>query len=245
MNAFAAVFKRELLAYFRTPLALVYAVIFLMLSNSFVFYLGDLYETGQASMQAYFRLLPWVCLLLVPALSMRSWSEEFRSGTIELLDALPLAPWQLVLAKFAALWCVAVSALLLSFPLWLTLTWLGDPDHGVIMLGYFGSSLMLASMLAVGLCVSSFSENQLVVYILTAVILLLYLLAGYPLALNPIREVFPQHAVDLISSMSFLTHLNAVIRGVLDLRDALFFAMTAAFWLTVNLLVLRARRGGA
>jgi len=142
MSAFLALFRRELAAYFRTPLALVFTVIFLMLSNSFVFYLGDLYETGQASMQAYFRLLPWVCLLLVPALSMRSWSEEFRSGTIELLDALPLPPWQQVLAKFVALWCVAVGALLLSFPLWLSLAWLGDPDHGTIMLGYMGTCLM-------------------------------------------------------------------------------------------------------
>lgn len=245
MSAFLALFRRELAAYFRTPLALVYAVIFLMLSNSFVFYLGDLYETGQASMQGYFRLLPWVCLLLVPALCMRSWSEEFRSGTIELLDALPLPPWHQVLAKFLALWCVAVGALLLSFPLWLSLAWLGDPDHGTIMLGYVGICLMLAAMLAIGLCVSSFSENQLVVYLLTAVILLLYLLAGYPLALNPVREIFPQHVVDLIGSMSFLSHLNAITRGVLDLRDILFFTLTALFWLAVNLLVLRARKGGA
>jgi ABC-2 type transport system permease protein len=245
MSAFLALFRRELAAYFRTPLALVFTVIFLMLSNSFVFYLGDLYETGQASMQAYFRLLPWVCLLLVPAMSMRSWSEEFRSGTIELLDALPLPPWQQVLAKFVALWCVAVSALLLSFPLWLSLAWLGDPDHGTIMLGYIGICLMLAAMLAIGLCVSSFSENQLVVYLLTAMILLLYLLAGYPLALNPVREIFPQYVVDLIGSMSFLTHLNAITRGVLDLRDVLFFAVTVLFWLAVNLLVLRARKGGA
>ena len=143
-----------------------------------------------------------------------------------------------------ALWCVAVGALLLSFPLWLSLTWLGDPDHGTIMLGYIGICLMLAAMLAIGLCVSSFSENQLVVYLLTAMILLLYLLAGYPLALNPVREIFPQHVVDLIGSMSFLTHLNSITRGVLDLRDVLFFALTALFWLAVNLLVLRARKGG-
>jgi ABC-2 type transport system permease protein len=175
---------------------------------------------------------------------MRSWSEEFRSGTIELLDALPLPPWQQVLAKFGALWSVAVVALLLSFPLWLSLAWLGDPDHGTIMLGYIGTCLMLAAMLSIGLCVSSFSENQLVVYLLSAMILLLYLLAGYPLALNPIREVFPQHVVDLIGSMSFLTHLNAITRGVLDLRDVLFFAITTLFWLVVNLLVLRARKGG-
>lgn len=244
MSAFPALVRREWRAYWRTPLALVYVVIFLLLSNSFVFYLGDLFEAGQAGMQSYFRLLPWVCLLLVPALSMRAWSEEFRSGTIELLDALPVPPWQTVLAKFAAAWGVAVSALLLSFPLWLSLAWLGDPDHGVIALGYVGAAAMLAAMLAVGLCLSALSENQLVVYILSALLILLYLLAGYPLALNPVRELFPQSVVDLIASLSMLTHLQSVTRGVLDLRDLLYFAVTAAFWLGANVLLLQARKGG-
>lgn len=244
MNAFLALVRREWRAYWRTPLALVYVVIFLVLSNSFVFYLGDLFEAGQASMQPYFRLLPWVCLLLVPALSMRAWSEEFRSGTIELLDALPVPLWQTVLAKFAASWGVALSGLLLSFPLWLSLAWLGNPDHGVIVLGYVGAAAMLAAMLGVGLCLSALSQNQLVVYILSALLLLLYLLAGYPLALNPIRELFPQPTVDLIASLSMLSHLQAVTRGVLDLRDLLYFAVTAAFWLGINVLLLQARKGG-
>ena len=244
MNAFLALVRREWRAYWRTPLALVYVVIFLVLSNSFVFYLGDLFEAGQASMQPYFRLLPWVCLLLVPALSMRAWSEEFRSGTIELLDALPVPLWQTVLAKFAASWGVALSGLLLSLPLWLSLAWLGNPDHGVIVLGYVGAAAMLAAMLGVGLCLSALSQNQLVVYILSALLLLLYLLAGYPLALNPIRELFPQPTVDLIASLSMLSHLQAVTRGVLDLRDLLYFAVTAAFWLGINVLLLQARKGG-
>jgi ABC-2 type transport system permease protein len=242
MGPFLAIVRRELQAYFRTPLALVFIVIFLLLSNSFVFYLGDLYEIGQASMQSYFRLLPWVCLLLIPALSMRAWSEEFRSGTMELLDALPIPPWQLVMAKFIALWGVALSALAMSFPLWMTLAWLGHPDHGSIILGYFGSAMLMAAMIAVGLCVSSISENQLIVYIVTSLILLLFLLAGYPLALNPVRELFSQSFVDLIGSLSFLTHLQSITRGVLDLRDILFYALTITFWLAANAVMLAARK---
>lgn len=242
MATFLALFSRELRAYFMTPLALVFMVVFLLLSNSLVFYLGDLYEIGQASMQSYFRLLPWVCLLLIPALSMRSWSDEFRSGTIEFLDALPVPAWQLVVSKFLALWCVALSALAMSFPLWLTLTWLGHPDHGVIILSYVGSALMMAAMLSVGLCVSSTSENQLIVYIVTSLLILLCLLAGYPLALNPIRALFSQSMVDLISSLSFLSHLQAITRGVLDIRDALFYIITAGFWLLLNIIFLQSKK---
>lgn len=245
MRALWPLFQRECLAYYQTPLALVYTAVFLVLSNSFVFYLGDLYETGQASMQAYFRLLPWVCLLLLPALSMRAWAEEFRSGTFELIETMPVPYWQWIAAKYLALWAVACSALALSFPLWITLSWLGQPDHGVILFSYIGAALMIGAMLAIGLCVSAFSENQLVVYIISALLVLLYLLAGYPLALNPVRELFSQSLVDLISSMSLLSHLQAITRGVLELRDILYFLITILFWLLLNLFALQARaRGG-
>jgi ABC-2 type transport system permease protein len=245
MGAFIALVKREILSFFLTPLALVFSVIFLLLSNSFVFYLGDLYEIGQASMQSYFRLLPWVCLLLIPALTMRSWSEEFRSGTMEFLDALPIPSWQLVLAKFLALCGVGFSALVLSFPLWVSLTWLGQPDHGAIMLGYFGSAMMMACMIAIGLCLSAISENQLIVYIVSSLVLLIFLLAGYPLALNPIRELFSQPFVDLISSLSLLSHLQSITRGILEMRDVLFYVATSVFWLCVNIVLLQAKRSKA
>lgn len=245
MNVFSALLVRELHAYLRTPLALVYGVVFLVLSNAFVFYLGDLFEIGQASMKPYFRLLPWVFLLLLPALSMRSWAEEFRSGTIELLDSLPVPYWQMVLAKFTGLWCVGAGALMLSFPLWLTLSWLGQPDHGTILLGYAGSLMLLAAMLSIGLCLSALSENQLVVYMLTSLVILLYLLAGYPLALNPLRDVFPQAVVDMVASLSFLERQQSIMRGVLDLRDVLFFAATGLFWLSLNVLILHTKKGGS
>ena len=245
MGAFIALVNREILSFFLTPLALVFSVIFLLLSNSFVFYLGDLYEIGQSSMQSYFRLLPWVCLLLIPALTMRSWSEEYQSGTMEFLDALPIPSWQLVLAKFIALCAVGFGALALSFPLWISLSWLGQPDHGAIVLGYFGSAMMMACMIAIGLCLSAISENQLIVYIVTSLVLLICLLAGYPLALNPIRELFSQPFVDLISSMSLLSHLQSITRGVLEMRDVIFYATTSLFWLCVNIFLLQAKKSRA
>ena len=236
MSAFTSLLARECRVYLRTPVALVYCVVFLVLSNAFVFYLGDIFEIGQASMQAYFRLLPWVFLLLVPALSMRAWAEEFRSGTIELLDSLPLPAWQMVMAKFTGLWCVGAFALMLSFPLWLSMTWLGQPDQGTIVLGYAGSMLLLAAILAIGLCISAMSENQLIVYLFTILVILLYLLAAYPLALNPLRDIVPQAMVDLIASFSFLEHQQAIMRGVLELRDILFFALTCIFWLSISVI---------
>ncbi len=245
MGAFIALVKREILSFFLTPLALVFSVIFLLLSNSFVFYLGDLYEIGQSSMQSYFRLLPWVCLLLIPALTMRSWSEEYRSGTMEFLDALPIPSWQLVLAKFIALCSVGFGALVLSFPLWISLSWLGQPDHGAIVLGYFGSAMMMACMIAIGLCLSAISENQLIVYIVTSLVLLICLLAGYPLALNPIRELFSQAFVDLISSMSLLSHLLSITRGVLEMRDVIFYLTTSLFWLCINIFLLQVKKSRA
>jgi ABC-type uncharacterized transport system involved in gliding motility auxiliary subunit/ABC-type transport system involved in multi-copper enzyme maturation permease subunit len=243
MSAFRSMLTKEVKAYLNTPLALVYTVVFLVLSNAFAFYLGDFFETGQSSLQTYFRLLPWVLLLLLPALTMRSWAEEFRSGTYELLDSLPVPAWQIVLAKLAGLWLVAAISLLLSFPLWLTVSWLGQPDQGTIILSYAGSLMLLAAMLSAGLCISSLSENQLVVYLFTALVILLYLLAGYPLALNPIRDIFPQGLVDLIASFSFLDYQQAIIRGVLELRAVLFLAATCMFWLLLNIIILKARKG--
>lgn len=239
---FVALLKRELQSYLLTPLALVFVVIFLVMSNSFVFYLGDLYEIGQASMQSYFRLLPWVCLLLIPALSMRAWSEEFSSGTIEFLDALPIPIWQMVFAKFLALWSVALFALSLSFPLWISLTWLGQPDQGVIVLGYCGAAMLMAAMIAVALSISALSENQLVVYIVSSMILLLSLLADYPLALNPVREIFSQGFVDLISSLSLLSYLESITRGVLQIKDVLFYGATVLFWLALNVVFLQSKK---
>lgn len=238
MSAIRAVFRREFASYFATPLALVFLVIFLALAGAFTFYLGGFFEAGQADLQAFFRFHPWLYLLLVPAVAMRLWAEERKSGTLELLLTLPVTLWQAVLGKFLAAWAFLGLALALTFPIWLTVTWLGDPDHGVIVASYLGSWLMAGGFLAMGGCLSAATRSQVIAFVLTVVVCLLLLLAGFPMALEPLRMVVPQALVDMISGLSFLTHFQAIVRGVLDLRDLMFFLLSIGAWLFATVLVI-------
>jgi ABC-2 type transport system permease protein len=237
-----AVARRELRAYFATPLAAVFIVIFLLLSGAATFYLGGFFETGQADLQVFFRFHPWLYLLLVPAVAMALWAEERRSGTLELLLTQPLHTWQAVLGKFLAAWAFIAIALALTFPLWLTVNWLGDADNGVILASYLGSLLMAGAYLAVGSCLSATTRSQVVAFILTILACLLLLLAGFPLALEPLRSFLPQGAVDAASALSFLTHFQAIMRGVLDLRDVLYFLLAILTWLVATVLVIEIRK---
>ena len=240
MSAVTAVFKREFASYFATPLALVFLVIFLMLAAAFPFYLGDFFAAGQADLQLFFRFHPWLYLLLVPAVAMRLWAEERKQGTLELLLTQPVTLWQAVLGKFLAAW--GFLALALTFPLWLTVNWLGDPDNGVIVASYLGSWLMAGAFLAVGGCLSASTRNMVVAFILAVVVCLLMLLAGFPLALDLVRGWLPQSAVDAVSAVSFLTHYQAITRGVLDLRDVAFFVLAIAAWLLATVLVIEIKK---
>ena len=242
MSPVLAVARRELGAYFATPLAAVFIVIFLMLAGAFAFYLGDFFETGQADLQVFFRFHPWLYLLLVPAVAMALWAEERRSGTLELLLTQPLHTWQAVLGKFLAAWAFVAIALALTFPLWLTVNWLGDPDNGVILASYLGSLLMAGAYLAVGSCLSATTRSQVVAFILTVMTCLMLLLAGFPLALDPLRGLLPQAAIDAVMGISFLTHFQAIMRGVLDLRDVSYFLLAIAAWLTASVLVINIRK---
>jgi ABC-2 type transport system permease protein len=237
-------FRRELAAYFATPLAFVFVLIFLVLSGVFTFYLGGFYERGQADLGAFFNFHPWLYLFLVPALSMRLWAEERRSGTIELLLTLPVTPGQAVLAKFLAAWCFTGIALALSFPIWVTVNYLGEPDNGVILSSYLGSWLMAGSFLAIGSCMSALTRNQVIAFILTAVTCFLFVLAGFPLVLDAFSAWAPQLLIDAVASMSFLTHFSAVSRGVVALRDLLFFLSMIAVWLLATRVVLEMRQAG-
>jgi ABC-2 type transport system permease protein len=237
-----AVARRELRAYFATPLAAVFIVIFLLLSGAATFYLGGFFETGQADLQVFFRFHPWLYLLLVPAVAMALWAEERRSGTLELLLTQPLHTWQAVLGKFLAAWAFIAIALALTFPLWLTVNWLGDADNGVILASYLGSLLMAGAYLSVGSCLSATTRSQVVAFILTILACLLLLLAGFPLALEPLRSFLPQGAVDAASALSFLTHFQAIMRGVLDLRDVLYFLLAILSWLVATVLVIEIRK---
>ena len=238
MSPVLSVFRREFGAYFATPLAVVFLVIFLVLAGAFTFYLGNFYEAGQADLQAFFGFHPWLYLLLAPAVAMRLWAEERKAGTLELLLTLPLTPWQAVLGKFLAAWAFLGLALALTFPMWITVAWLGDPDHGVILASYLGSWLMAGAFLAIGGALSAATRSQVVAFILSVVVCLLLLLAGFPLALDVVRGWAPLPLVDAVAGLSFLTHFQAITRGVLDLRDVVFFLLCIGAWLLATVLVI-------
>ncbi|MEO7013930.1 MAG: ABC transporter permease subunit [Dokdonella sp.] len=238
MSAITTVCKRELRSYFATPVAYVFIVIFLVLSSAFTFYLGNFYERGQADLLPFFSFLPWLYLFLVPAVSMRLWSEERKSGTIELLLTLPITMWQAVMGKFLAAWLFIGIALALTFPLWITVNYLGDPDNGVIFASYLGAWLMAGAFLAIGSCISAATRNQVVAFILTVVVCFLLVMAGFPLVLDAFRSWAPQMLVDAIASLSFLTHFSSISKGVIDLRDLLYFILMIGFWLYASAIVI-------
>ena len=242
MSMIAIITRRELGAYFATPLAYVFVLIFLMLSGAFTFYIGGFYERGQADLSAFFNFHPWLYLFLVPAISMRLWAEERKSGTIELLLTLPLTRMQAVLGKFFAAWLFTGLALALTFPLWITVNFLGKPDNGVIVSSYLGSWLMAGSFLSIGSCMSALTRNQVIAFILTVVVCFLFVLSGFPLVLDTVSAWAPRVLVDGIAAMSFLTHFNSVARGVIGLRDLLFFLSLAVAWLVATALVIEMKQ---
>ena len=238
MAAIRIIAGRELRSYFATPLAYVFIVIFLAMMGVFTFYLGGFYERGQADLTPFFGFHPWLYLFLVPAIAMRLWAEERKSGSIELLMTLPVTLWQAVLGKFLAAWLFIAVALALTFPIWITVNYLGDPDNGIIMAAYLGSLLMAGGFLAIGACISAANRNQVVAFIITVVICFLFMLAGFPLVLNFFSGWLPTAVLDAISGLSFLTHFNALSKGVLDIRDVLYFVLVIVSWLYANVIVL-------
>jgi len=238
MHNVATIFRREFASYFATPLALVFIVIFLVLAGAFAFYLGGFYERGQADLAPFFNYHPWLYLFLIPALSMRLWAEERKAGTIELLSTLPITLGQAVIGKFLAAWCFAGVALALTFPIWITVNYLGSPDNGAILAAYVGSLLMAGGFLAIGACMSATTSNQVIAFIFTVVICFGFLLSGFPLVLGLFEGWAPQAVIDAVASLSFLTHFNSISKGVIDLRDLLYFGTLIAVWLAATAIVL-------
>jgi gliding motility-associated transport system permease protein len=236
------IFEREFASYFATPVAYIFIVIFLMLSGVFTFYLGQFYERGQADLSSFFGFVPWLYLVLIPAVSMRLWSEERRSGTIEMLMTLPIETWQLVLGKFFAAWVFVGLALFLTFPLWITVNYLGAPDNGVILGAYIGAWLMSGGFLAVGSCISALTKNQIIAFILTLVVCFVLVVSGFPIVQDSFTGWAPLWLVDGLSSLSFLTHFNAISRGVIDFRDAIYFLVVIATWLYATSLVIEIKK---
>ncbi len=242
MRTVAILFRRELASYFATPLAYVFILIFLVLAAAFTFYLGGFYERGQADLAPFFNFHPWLYLFLIPAISMRLWAEERKSGSIELLMTQPLTLGQAVVAKFLAAWAFAGLALALTFPIWITVNWLGSPDNGAIVAAYIGSLLMAGGFLAIGSCMSALTRNQVIAFISAVVMCFVFLLAGFPLVLDAFRGWAPEVVVDAVAQLSFLTHFEALSKGVLDLRDLLYFGLTIAFFLAATAIVLDVRK---
>jgi ABC-2 type transport system permease protein len=238
MGITATILKRELRSYFATPLAYVFIVIFLMLSGLVTFSMGGFYARGQADLQSFFSFHPWLYLFLVPAVAMRLWAEERKSGTLELLLTLPVTLKQAVLGKFLAAWLFAGIALLLTFPIWLTVNYLGNPDNGVILSAYIGSWLMAGAFLAIGSCMSAATANQVIAFILTIVVCFLFVVSGFQVMLESFQGWAPAGVIDAISSLSFISHFNAISRGVLDLRDLLYFAIMIAAWLLATAVII-------
>jgi ABC-2 type transport system permease protein len=242
--AIGTVARRELSAYFESPVAYVFLVIFLLLAGFFTFTFGGFFERGEASLAALFNWLPWLFLFLVPAVGMRLWSEERRLGTIELLLTMPVAPWQAILGKFLASWLFLVIALALTFPLVATVNWLGDPDNGVIASGYLGAALLAGAYLAISCMTSALTRNQVIAFILAVVLCLLLILVGF----SPLTDLLARWAspwfVEAVTKFSVLTHYDGFQKGVLDSRDLLYFLSVMAFTLFATGVVIRSHRAG-
>lgn len=237
-----AIFKRELLGYFSSPVAYVFIVIFLMLLGFFTFYVSNFFEMGQADLRVFFSWHPWVYLLLIPALAMRLWAEERRLGTIELILTFPVSVTDVIIGKFLAAWAFIGFSLLFTFPMVLTVMYLGEPDLGAILCAYLGSFLMAGAFLSVGVMTSSLTKSQVISFILAVVICLFFVMAGFPPLTNALSHWAPLWLINLISQTSFLFHFISIERGVLDLRDVLYYVSVMVFMLFLNGLVIHNRR---
>ena len=242
MRNVALILRRELASYFATPLAYVFILIFLVLANAFTFYVGGFYQRGQADLRPFFMFHPWLYLFLIPALTMKLWAEERKSGSIELLMTLPVRAYEAVLGKFLAAWLFTALALVLTFPIWITVNYLGHPDNGVIFASYLGSLLLAGGFLAIGSCMSALTRNQVVAFILGVVACFVLLLAGYPMVLDAFRGWAPETLIEAIASLSLLTHFQSITRGVLEVRDVLYFAMLIALFLFTTTVAVDLRK---
>ena len=243
MNQILSIFTREFSGYFSTPIAYVFIVIFLFLNGVFTFFLGDIYARGQADLEPFFTWHPWLYLFLVPALAMRLWAEERRVGTVELLMTLPVTVWQVVLGKYFAAWAFTGIALALTFPIWITINYLGDPDNGVIVAAYIGSFMMAGAYLAIGSCISALTKNQVIAFVVAVVVCFLFTITGLPMVTHLFSAWAPQAVIETIGSLSFITNFQNISRGVIDVSNLVYFASMIVFWLFVNTLVIDNRDG--
>ena len=241
LNKTYIILDRELRGYFRTPLASIFLLVFLALSSGMTFFLGRFFERDQADLTAFFSWHPWLFLVLMPAIGMRLWAEERRSGTIELLITLPVTNTQLVVGKFLASWFFTLIALILTMPIWITVNFLGDPDNNVILISYIGSWFMAGAFLALTSCLSVLTKNQVIAFIISSISGFILIMAGFNLVLSAVRSWSPSWITETISSMSFLSHFTRIQMGVFDLSTLVFFIsmMFLCLWINVQLVQLK------
>ena len=234
--------RRELIGYFSTPIAYVFIVIFLAAIGAFTFFLGGFFTRGQATLESFFQFHPWLYLFLIPAVTMRLWAEERKSGSIELLLTLPVSTSSAVLGKFVAAWAVAALGLLLTTTIWLTVNYLGSPDNAAIAAGYLGSFFMAGGYLAIGAFVSAMTRNQVIAFIVTAALCFVFTASGLGVVLEFFSGWAPSAVLDAVANISFLEHFRQVSRGVVDLRDVVFFVSTIVFFLFANVVAVEYRK---
>lgn len=241
-NTVTAIFKREILGYFGSPVAYVFIAIFLLLLGFFTFYISHFFEMGQADLRAFFEWHPWIYMFLVPAVAMRLWAEERRMGTIELILTYPITAGEAILGKFLAAWVFIGIALGLTFPMVITVIYLGNPDMGAVFCGYVGSFLLAGAFLSVGAMTSALTRSQVISFIVAVVICLFFILAGYP----PVTEIFsgwaPRWLLEVVANLSFLSHFQSLQRGVIDLRDIVYYFSVIFFMLFANSIIIQNRR---
>jgi ABC-2 type transport system permease protein len=242
MRNVGIIMRRELASYFATPIAYVFILIFLILSAFLTFNLGGFYERGQADLSPFFSFHPWLYLFLIPAISMKLWAEERNSGSIELLMTQPVTLWEAVLGKFFAAWVFTAIALALTCPIWVTVNYLGSPDNGAILAAYVGSLLLAGGFLAVGSCMSALTRHQVIAFILTVVVCLAFLLLAFVPVLAWVHDWVPQPLLDAIASLSFFTHFESISKGVIDIRDLLYFGMLIGFFLLATSITVEMRK---
>jgi ABC-2 type transport system permease protein len=236
------VFRREFAAYFATPVAAVFLIVYLALASGLTFFMSGFFDRGQADLSGFFFWQPWLFLILMPAIAMRLWAEERRSGTVEILMTLPVRPWQIVLGKWLAAWAFAALALVLTMPLWVTVNVLGSPDNGVILASYIGSWLMAGSFLALAAAISALTKSQVLAFIAATAVSFLFVMAGFDLVLAAVRSWAPPFLIDAVRSMSFLGNFQRITEGVLELPSIVFFVSLIVFCLWLNVQAIEVKK---
>jgi ABC-2 type transport system permease protein len=244
MRTLGIITWRELGGYFSTPLAYVFLVIFLAGAGAVTFYMGNFFGRGQADLLAFFGFHPWLFLVLIPAVGMRLWAEERKSGTIELLMTLPVTTGQVVAGKFLAAWAFTAIAIALTFPIWISVSYLGDPDHGVIIASYLGSLLMAGALLALTSCLSALTKNQVIAFVVGAAASFIFMMSGLDIVLGFFTNWAPAYIVDLVASLSFLTHFQTITKGVVEVPSVVFFLSMMAVCLFINVQIVELKKAG-